>query len=272
MKIRSDFVTNSSSSNYTFSLYLVGENGAHIPVEETAYSTERDDDDETNFWFELERGTLEGVRQLALEHSEIAEAVRFLQSKIIWHDLFEDDWEDPDSEQKKPVLPVSNQKINYEAIGEKADQIRYIATRKTKHGRGEETISLSYDIVDPFLKRYAEAETKEARDAVVEEATHYVLSKPKWFVSGEDEGWDATVMWPKDDIRESIGAALEYKTNGSYNHYHDYWDGEVAEYTFFDVKTGKTEEYSEFYVESYYTSPPWEKPDTPWEEIGFYRV
>ena len=39
-----------------------------------------------------------------------------------------------------------------------------------------------------------------------------------------------------------------------------------------DSKTGKTEEYSEFYVESYYTSPPWEKPDTPWEEIGFYRM
>ena len=261
MKIRSDFVTNSSSSNYTVTLYLVGENGAQIPLEETVCSTERDDDDEWDFWFELEAGALEGVRQLVLENSGIAEAVRFLQSKIIWHD---NDYNNPD-------LPASNKRINYEVIGEKAAQIRYIAKRKTVWGRGEETISLSYDIVDPFVKRYAEAETKEARDAVVEEATHYVLSKPKWFVSGEDDGWDATVMWPKDDIRESIGAALEYKTNGSYNHYHDYWDGEVAEYTFFDVKTGKTED-TEFYVESYYTSPPWEKPDTPWEEIGFYRV
>lgn len=165
---------------------------------------------------------------------------------IAEYDLFEDDWEDPDSEQKKPALPVSNQKINYEVIGEKADQIRYIATRKTVWGRGEETISLSYDIVDPFVKRYAEAETEEARDAVVKEATQYVLSKPKGGAYSEDGGWDATVVWssPEDSIRE----ALEKKISGRYNRYHDYWDGEVAEYTYFDVKTGLTTEDTEFYV------------------------
>ncbi len=265
MKIRTDFVTNSSSACYTLALRLVSEAGA---VAGAAFSVSSDgawtpDGFKTggDICF---TGSFADIGKMILENKDINELINALCSniEIIRFDDEEDFDEECDSEDTQIVCEsgVTGDGANFpntirgfkeeaKEIGIMTNQIRYIVTQNIKYGDGDSAMWIEMDIFDPYRARYADAKSKEEKSAVIEEAVQYILTGPKWEINDNDGEIvePLPVLWSGNvnSLRSAIRDALDGKGNhGSVC----YWMGSRAHILEYDVKTGKKKTKTVFYT------------------------
>ena len=275
MKIRTDFVTNSSSANYTLILKFIGENGA-VAAADFSVSPESActiDGEKTGEDIYLD-GSLAFVGQMVKENKDINDIIHSLCSCITierWNsgeDEDEDEWNFMGEDEAKKIekarkelegkvsgdgleypLTIKKFKKDVKKLKLTTDQIRYVAVGNAKYGSGDSAMWIKLDIFDPYRDKYAAAETEEERKAVIEETAQFVLTEPEWQVNDNGGRFNRPlpIVWNSSPaaLRRAICDALEGKNNHRNG---SYWMGAAAKVQKYDVKTGEVQIRTVFYV------------------------
>ena len=279
MKIRSDFVTNSSSANYTLVLRIIDEDGeeagAGFSVSPECAITMDGGKNGCDITFD---GSFSELRAMIKEGKSIDDIIYAMCSGISidkWDDEEEDEEEDEDDdffakadddEEAKADIAFIKGKVTGDgagyprtiimfkdmanALGITSDKIRYLVTENCKYGSGDSAMWIEMDIFDPYRERYAAAQTDDEKEAIIEEAASYIMSEPEWEINDNEYCIEEPlpIVWGGSylELCEAVKAALDKKPNHRNG---SYWMGSSADITKYDVKTGKTETRSVFYVE-----------------------
>lgn len=279
MKFRSDFVTNSSSANYTLVLRLQDEDeleaGAGFSVSpECAITMDggMNGEDigldvplETLFSALKECADINAVIDLLCNHIEI----EMWEDEEDWDD--EDEWEggeedEEEDEDAKAELAKAVENIDGDAsrfprtismlrqaaqtLGIDKDNLRYVVAENAKYGSGDSAMWVDLDPLNPFADRYKAAKSDEERDAILEEAADYVLSEPEWPVNDNEyliEG-SLPIIW--EGSRNSLIKSIKNYFEGKHNHRNgSYWMGSHSTIQKLDLKEGTITHREVFYVD-----------------------
>ena len=279
MKIRTDFVTNSSSANYTLLLRLVTKDEEKASAEFTVSP-------DGAFTMDGEKcgagitftGSLHKTAEMIREGKAVDDIINNLcsgisiakfdyeEEEVDEDDDFNDDLGFDDEEDEELKAELSNQegritgdgagfprtiarfKLDARKAGIIAENIRYIEVEKSVSGSGDSAMWIEMNIFNPYRKRFEKAKTEKEKTEIVEEAAAYILSKPELPVkANESETKMMRIVWAgsKDSLREAIHNVLDKKSKRRSK---EYWMGEKTDFKTFDVKEETSESGSGFYV------------------------